>query len=100
MPWELEHVLPLVFGENRHRESNLRPALVEPHKIKTAEEAKARAKADAQAKKHLGIVKPSTMQSRGFGLSPKAARRAERAAEMAATPLPRSRMLQDNGVGI
>lgn len=42
-PWELEHATPLWLG-GQHREANLRPALVEAHKKKTAAEAKVRAK--------------------------------------------------------
>lgn len=45
-PWDLEHVQPLSMG-GAHRESNLRPALRDKHKAKSAEEAGARAKADA-----------------------------------------------------
>ena len=70
--WEIEHVKALSLG-GENRESNLRPALVEAHKLKTKAEAKDRAKADAIAKKAAGI-KPVTqpIQSRGFpGSAPK-----------------------------
>jgi len=53
-PWQLEHVIPLHAG-GQNRESNLRPALVDPHKIKTAKEMARKAKGDAQAKFSLGI---------------------------------------------
>ena len=74
-PFELEHVVPLstVPGvvSGLHRESNLRPALVAAHKEKTAAEATARAKADAIAKKHLGIAAPTKkIQSAGFAPKP------------------------------
>lgn len=68
--WELEHLVPLSMG-GRHAESNLRPALVDAHKEKTAAEATARAKADAVAKKHLGITEPKQkIQSKGFAPKP------------------------------
>jgi len=53
-PWQIEHVIPLHAG-GRHSEDNLRPALVDPHKIKTAKEMRRKAKGDAQAKSSLGI---------------------------------------------
>lgn len=55
--WQAEHIKPLSEG-GEHRESNLAPALVEPHKEKTKEEAGRRAKADAVAKRDAGITKP------------------------------------------
>lgn len=55
--WELEHIKALILG-GEHRESNLAPALVEPHKRKTAMEMAVKAKIDRVAKKHLGINKP------------------------------------------
>ena len=56
--WQLEHPLALING-GENRESNLAPALVEPHKIKTAADVKLKAKNDRVRKKHLGIKKPS-----------------------------------------
>lgn len=56
--WELEHKLALCNG-GEHRESNMAPALVEPHKIKTAADVKQKAKNDRVRKKHIGIRKPS-----------------------------------------
>lgn len=65
--WELEHRVPLSMG-GKHAEDNLFPALVEPHKAKSKAEAAARAKADAVAKRHLGIESPKVkIESRGFG---------------------------------
>lgn len=55
--WHLEHVIPLFLG-GENRESNMRPALVDKHKTKTAAEMKVKAKTDAVKKKHLGITKP------------------------------------------
>lgn len=51
---DMEHVIPL--SENgEHSEYNLRPALPAAHKIKSAGETARRAKADASAKKKLGM---------------------------------------------
>jgi 5-methylcytosine-specific restriction endonuclease McrA len=65
--WELEHIKPLSMG-GEHREQNLAPALVKPHREKTAKEATERAKADRVRAKHLGIYPPSKrpLKSRGF----------------------------------
>ena len=56
--WELEHIVALCNG-GEHRESNLAPALVEPHKIKTRADLRVKAKNDRVRKRHLGIRKPS-----------------------------------------
>lgn len=64
--WELEHVKALIHG-GEHREGNLRPALVVPHKAKTAEEMAIKAKTDAIRKRHLGITVPAgKIRSAGF----------------------------------
>ena len=55
--WHLEHRKALVDG-GRHSEDNLFPALIEPHKAKSKDEAALRAKADAVAKRHVGITRP------------------------------------------
>lgn len=52
--WELEHIKRLKDG-GENRESNLAPALVEPHKEKTSQENKQQAKEDRIRKKHFGI---------------------------------------------
>lgn len=69
--WELEHIVALILG-GQHRESNLAPALSEPHKRKTAAEMKIKAKIAAVRKAHMGIKadKPK-IQSRGFPSSGK-----------------------------
>ena len=54
--WEVEHIKPLKAG-GENRESNLAPALVEPHKKKTAEERKITAKISRTRKKHIGVTK-------------------------------------------
>lgn len=56
--WQLEHPQALING-GENRESNLAPALVEPHKVKTAKDVKQKAKNDRVRKRHLGIKKPS-----------------------------------------
>lgn len=53
-PWDIEHVKRLDDG-GENRESNMRPALKAPHRIKTAEETSRGKKADRARKKHVGI---------------------------------------------
>ena len=60
--FEMEHVLALSLG-GENRESNLAPALVAPHKIKTKSDRRAKAKNDRVRKRHLGIKKPRTIRS-------------------------------------
>jgi 5-methylcytosine-specific restriction endonuclease McrA len=61
--WDVEHVKPVRSahpGEpHLNRETNLRPALKEPHRKKTAQENSDNAKADRVRAKHLGIWKGS-----------------------------------------
>ena len=52
--WEVEHIIALCNG-GEHRESNLAPALVQPHREKTARDRKIKAKNDRVRCKHLGI---------------------------------------------
>jgi 5-methylcytosine-specific restriction protein A len=52
--WELDHVISLTRG-GEHRESNLKPALVEKHREKTAAENSEDARADRIKAKHLGL---------------------------------------------
>lgn len=74
--WEVEHKIPLSMG-GRHAEDNLFPALAIKHKDKTAAEASVRAKADATAKRHLGLTAPTKkIQSAGFVKVDKESRRA------------------------
>lgn len=65
--WEAEHIIALTNG-GENRERNLAPALVEPHKAKTANDVAIKAKTDSIRKKHLGIKSANTrkIQSRGF----------------------------------
>ena len=87
MRWDLDHVIPLHAG-GRHSEDNLRPALVDPHKIKTAKEMARKAKGDAQAKFSLGI-KPDKRPIPSPVKAEKAAPRFEK------TPLPPKQLYRD-----
>lgn len=64
-PWQVEHVKPLSMG-GKDDETNMRPAHVECHAVKTAEEAGSRAKADRAGAHHLGMRRPTTLQGAGF----------------------------------
>ncbi|MDR3463297.1 MAG: HNH endonuclease [Beijerinckiaceae bacterium] len=57
--WETDHVIAIIDG-GENRESNLAPALLSAHKIKTAGEVARKAKVDTVSKKHLGIKSKST----------------------------------------
>ena len=57
--WDLEHMTALCLG-GENRETNLAPALVAPHKAKTAVDRRIKAKNDRVAKRHAGIKKRST----------------------------------------
>lgn len=73
--WELEHIVALCNG-GEHRESNFAPALVQPHKAKTAQDRLLKARNDRVRKKHLGIKKPRTFTRwRGFNGSIREAER-------------------------
>jgi len=67
--WHLEHIKPLWAG-GENRESNLRPALVDPHKEKTKREAAEKAKADAMAKAAYGIESSSKRKMQGPRFKP------------------------------
>jgi 5-methylcytosine-specific restriction endonuclease McrA len=56
--WELEHIVALANG-GEHRESNMAPALVAPHKDKTRADRRLQAKLAKIRKRHIGIRKPS-----------------------------------------
>lgn len=62
--WDLEHKVALILG-GQHRETNLFPALREPHRRKTAMEMKVKSKIARVKKKHLGIAKPKSSLSAG-----------------------------------
>jgi 5-methylcytosine-specific restriction endonuclease McrA len=58
--WEIEHVKALCNG-GEHRESNMAPALVAPHKVKTKSDRREKAKNDRIRKRHIGIKKPRSI---------------------------------------
>lgn len=63
--WELEHIKALCNG-GEHREGNMAPALIAPHKVKTKADRAEKKKVDAIRKRHLGIRTPSKFScSRG-----------------------------------
>lgn len=89
-PWDLEHVIPLSMG-GEHREGNLRPALRDKHKEKSAREAGERAKADAAAKRHIGAVRPkATIKSPPFARTEEAIERSRRPSKLDSLPARRS----------
>ncbi len=67
--WQIEHVKALSLG-GQNRESNLAPALVDPHRAKSRGEIDRKAKADRCRRKHNGTwPKPmgnARLQSRSF----------------------------------
>jgi len=68
--WELEHIIALCNG-GENRETNLAPALVLPHREKTKQDRRVKAKDDHVRKRHLGIKKPRTIRAwRKFDGSP------------------------------
>lgn len=67
--WELDHIVALING-GEHRESNLAPALVQPHREKTRQDVAAKAKSARVRSKHLGIRKAPTIRSAGFAKAP------------------------------
>lgn len=88
--WEIEHMHALILG-GEHREKNFAPALVDPHKEKTAAEMKVKSKIARVAKKAF-LGKGSSKQkihSPGFATSAHAAKREARAKD-ALPPLPRN----------
>lgn len=60
--WEVEHVKPRWLGGDDD-EDNMRPAHVECHKDKTADEAPVRAKGTRVRARHLGIKKHRSIRA-------------------------------------
>ncbi len=83
--WQVEHIRSLRNG-GENRESNMAPALIEPHRVKTARENSAGAKADrVREKLVLGIRKskrPLPCGKNSPWTMPVGARRAVRRAEL------------------
>lgn len=68
--WQCEHIVAIING-GQNRETNLAPALVEPHKIKTKEDVRIKAKTARIRKRHLGIKKRGrTIGGRKFDGTP------------------------------
>lgn len=68
--WDLDHIVALING-GEHRESNLAPALKQPHREKTAEDIRLKAKSERIRKRAAGIRKPRSITSwRRFDKSP------------------------------
>jgi 5-methylcytosine-specific restriction enzyme A len=65
--WDVEHIRPLSMGGTNDPD-NLAPAHAKCHRVKTAEEAGPRAKADRLRAKHTGTYPKSRtpLRSRGF----------------------------------
>ena len=62
--WQVDHRIPLALG-GAHAESNLQPVLSSAHKVKTADDVRAKAKAARIRAKHLGIHPPSRRPLKG-----------------------------------
>ena len=73
--WQIEHVKPLHMG-GEHRETNLAPALVDQHAIKTAAEAKVKAKADRAARAASGAKPGPKQEIKSAGFKPSGRRTA------------------------
>ena len=54
--WECDHIVALANGGS-HRERNLAPALLDPHKAKTREDVAEKSRVARKRKAHLGIRK-------------------------------------------
>jgi hypothetical protein len=58
--WHCDHVIPLIQG-GLHAESNLAPALIDPHKAKTKAEVAEKSRVAKRRKSHLGLKKKRTI---------------------------------------
>lgn len=67
--WELEHVIALCNG-GEHRETNLAPALADPHKEKTKLDRRERKITQRKRKKYLGIKPQKSRPMFGSRSSP------------------------------
>jgi 5-methylcytosine-specific restriction enzyme A len=69
--WECDHIIALVNG-GEHRESNLHPVLVGPHREKTKADVAEKARVAKIRARHIGAVRPKgTIKSAGFPRAPK-----------------------------
>jgi 5-methylcytosine-specific restriction protein A len=69
--YDFEHVIALCNG-GEHRERNIKLALRDKHKAKTADDLAEKSKTDRMRAKHLGLweTKGPKIQSRGFSRRP------------------------------
>jgi 5-methylcytosine-specific restriction endonuclease McrA len=58
--WQCDHIVPLIAG-GEHRESNLAPALLDPHREKTKAEVAEKSRVAKRRKSHLGLKKKRTI---------------------------------------
>jgi 5-methylcytosine-specific restriction enzyme A len=58
--WHCDHVVPLIAG-GQHRESNLAPILLDPHKAKTKAEVAEKSRVARKRKAFLGLKKKRTI---------------------------------------
>lgn len=90
-PWDLDHKIALVNGGS-HSEDNLFPALLGPHRAKTAEDVREKSRVARKRKAHLGIKgSKRKIESRGF---PKTERQRPATAPLSKA-LPRRRITED-----
>jgi 5-methylcytosine-specific restriction endonuclease McrA len=64
--WHVEHVIAII-NEGENRESNMAPALYEPHKVKTKADVAEKSKVATIRKKHLGLTKSRNPMPYGRG---------------------------------
>ena len=65
-PWDADHVIPLVAG-GENRESNLRPALRDKHRRKTAIEVAEKSAVAITRKAHLGVKASPAVKIKSAG---------------------------------
>jgi 5-methylcytosine-specific restriction endonuclease McrA len=72
--WQCDHIIALING-GENRESNLAPALVDPHKVKTKSDVAEKSRTYRKRAKHLGVRKKRrTIPGRRFNGDPIPAR--------------------------
>jgi hypothetical protein len=69
--WDLDHVVALTNG-GEHREKNLRPALRDKHREKTAADVAERARVDERRASHVGSRNPPPRPLKGKPFAPAA----------------------------
>jgi len=71
-PWQVDHVIALVNG-GEHRESNMAPALVGPHRDKTKADVAEKASINGRRASHVGVKrdKPKILAPQKAGRAPR-----------------------------